>query len=127
MKKIFLLIILCLILFLCFNQIHRYNIYNGNIIICINNEIEDTVYVEIYLDDRKILSNLLTNGYIHNYKFYPIKVNFGNHKLKFKINNKEYFTKFFSLPIKWIYIGILNDNNNYDIKIKKYYNPIKVL
>lgn len=126
-RRIFFIIFFCLILFFCIQQIYRYNTYNGNIIICINNEIKDTVYVEILLDNKIILSNYFFNGYVHNYKLYPQKVNFGNHKLNLKINNEEYFIRFFSLPIKWVYIGILNSDINYNIVIKKYYNPLKVL
>ena len=81
-KNLIIILIGIIILLLVGWQVFQYNKYGGNLIVNISNQSEiDTVKIEIFQKDKKLISDVFTNDVFHNYKEFTFKKGLGNHTL----------------------------------------------
>jgi hypothetical protein len=107
LKKIIILIGVLILVFLIGQQLFWYAKHEGNVIVYISNQSElDTVNIELYLDGNKIESGFFTNASFHDYKKYPLKINFGTHTLllKAKETSTSKEISFTAFLMKWVIV-----------------------
>ncbi len=98
MKKIFLILIIFVISGFVY-EVYQYRKQGGNLIIYLCNCSDiDSLNVEVFVNDKKIVNALLSNNEFHHYEKYVFKTNFfktqlievkskeTDAQLKFKIN-----------------------------------------
>ncbi len=123
MKKKIIGFIAIILLALIVQQVYWYNKLDGNLVVYVTNVSErDSINLNIYLDDKEVINETLTNKYIF-YKNSSFRVSPGNHELIIKANGGEIEDKynFYSLFVKRIvieYNGKSGDQKDLDFIIR---------
>ncbi len=123
MKKKIIGFIAIILLALIVQQVYWYNKLDGNLVVYVTNVSErDSINLNIYLDDKEVINETLTNKYIF-YKNSSFRVSLGNHELIIKANGGEIEDKynFYSLFVKRIvieYNGKSGDQKDLDFIIR---------
>lgn len=123
MKKKIIGFIAIILLALIVQQVYWYNKLDGNLVVSVTNVSErDSINLNIYLDDKEVINETLTNKYIF-YKNSSFRVSPGNHELIIKANGGDIEDKynFYSLFVKRIvieYNGKSGDQKDLDFIIR---------
>lgn len=113
-RKYLVILFIGIILLLIGWQVFQYNKHGGNLIINISNQSEiDTVKIEIFQHDKKLISDVFTNDTFHNYKEFTFKKGLGRHTLL--ISADEYHVKkevkVNTLLVTWLVIDFYEDDD----------------
>ncbi len=112
MKKILILSLIITMLVIGW-QVYLFNKHDGNLIINISNQSEiDTIKIEVYQNDEKLVSDIFTNDVFHNYKKFTFKKGLGNHTLLISVNKYQAKkkVKINTLLVSWLIIDFYEDD-----------------
>lgn len=110
-KKIFILFISFLAIYLLVTQVYYIFKNDGNLIVYLTNEsFSDSLTVELFLDDELIAKDFLANEVIFFNK-YTFNVNPTAHSFKIKINNDmSREIKIYTFFVTWVIIEYFDPN-----------------
>ncbi len=106
----------------------------GNLVFSLSNESQtDSLFIDVYLDGERVLENVYTNEFTHNFKSDVIDIGFGKHVLTFMSKDGSVHTSvginaFF---VTWIGVEIYNStprivNGKYHVYIYEQKLPLTV-
>lgn len=111
-SKNIIILFIGIILLLIGWQVFQYNKHGGNLIIFLSNQSEiDSVKIEVFQNDEKLISDVLTNDVFHNYKEFTFKKGLSNHTLTLcadKYHVKK-VVKVNTLLVTWLVIEFYED------------------